>query len=155
MENQMTLTPLGLSQSMDSVNTASNEEEVSDSFHFSNRNVYTKCIPNKSKRTWKTNPKKSWPQSSEMRQKWQLWEYGILHTEILHELAESRSNFFGTAETLSGVLEFGLKFAFMYIGKVHANYTGDYLGGAWVLKKCKCENLNVRTLKYKISKKLN
>lgn len=29
MENQMALAPLGLSQSMDSVNTASNEEEVS------------------------------------------------------------------------------------------------------------------------------
>lgn len=29
MDNQMTLAPLGLSQSMDSVNTASNEEEVS------------------------------------------------------------------------------------------------------------------------------
>lgn len=33
MDNQMTLAPLGLSQSMDSVNTASNEEEVSCAMH--------------------------------------------------------------------------------------------------------------------------
>jgi len=68
MENQMALAPLGLSQSMDSVNTASNEEEVSDSFHSAipkdkrNKKLQIKIALGGQKR------KGSGP-SSEMRQK--------------------------------------------------------------------------------------